>query len=89
MVVISAGSAALWDGKTITLKRFELAKFDVTRAEFAIFTKETGFHGAGCETFNENGDFETSPDADWQHPRIATMTTTSCRPTERQAHNPQ
>lgn len=35
----------------VTVKSFGIAKYDVTRQQFAIFSKETGFKSKGCYTF--------------------------------------
>jgi formylglycine-generating enzyme len=46
---------------------FAIAKFDVTRKQFAIFARETGFQGKGCEIFDGKKWF-VDPKADWQNP---------------------
>lgn len=49
-------------------KPFALAKFDVTRAEFAAFTSATNFRArAGCLTFSR-GTWVPQPQATWQEP---------------------
>lgn len=55
----------------VHVKSFAIAKFDVTRAQFAQFVRETGFKDKGCEIF---GDVLGTPRwyksslADWQNP---------------------
>jgi formylglycine-generating enzyme len=51
----------------VTVKAFALARFNVTRAQFAVFAKETGFRGKGCRI---SDGFQTRliGDADWQNP---------------------
>jgi formylglycine-generating enzyme required for sulfatase activity len=68
MIVIPAGSIDIAEYRPVTLKSFELAKFDVTRGEFAAFARQTGFSASGCMTFNEAGDFENLPTANWENP---------------------
>ena len=68
MTVIPAGEIHLGVAQPPTLKSFELAKFDVTRDEFAVFAGETHFSGKGCTTFNKEGDFEPLPEVDWENP---------------------
>ncbi|HXP06497.1 MAG TPA: SUMF1/EgtB/PvdO family nonheme iron enzyme [Stellaceae bacterium] len=52
-------------------KAFALAKFDVTRAEFAAFVSATNFHPQpGCMTF-ANGVWEPQPQASWDNPGFA------------------
>ena len=52
-------------------KPFALAKFDVTRAEFAAFAKATNFHARpGCQTF-ANGGWQPQPEANWDSPGFA------------------
>jgi formylglycine-generating enzyme required for sulfatase activity len=68
MVVIPAGSIDVGNKRPATIKSFELAKFDVTRAEFAVFARATHFSGKGCTTFDDEGDFDLLVEADWEHP---------------------
>jgi formylglycine-generating enzyme len=51
----------------VTVKAFALARFNVTRAQFAVFARETGFRGEGCRI---SDGFQTKliGDADWQNP---------------------
>ncbi|WP_175198439.1 formylglycine-generating enzyme family protein [Paraburkholderia caffeinitolerans] len=49
------------------VKSFAIAKFDVTRRQFAIFAMETGFRGKGCEIF-DGKTWITDANADWQNP---------------------
>lgn len=46
---------------------FAIAKFAVTRGQFAVFAKETGFQGQGCEIFNGKT-WVNDAKADWQNP---------------------
>ena len=46
---------------------FAMAKFDVTRGQFAAFVKETGFQGKACEIFNGKT-WIIDANADWQNP---------------------
>jgi len=49
-------------------KPFALAKFDVTRAEFAAFASAANFHPRpGCQTF-VGGTWQPQPDATWDNP---------------------
>jgi sulfatase modifying factor 1 len=49
-------------------KPFALAKFDVTRGEFAAFAKATGFHSEkGCMTLAER-QWVANPELDWESP---------------------
>jgi formylglycine-generating enzyme required for sulfatase activity len=53
----------------VRVKSFALARFHVTRQQFSIFAKETGFSGKGCRTMRrQNGEWWFDPDADWQNP---------------------
>ena len=49
------------------VKSFKLAKFDVTKKQFSIFARETGFQGKGCRIFR-NHQWILDPTADWEHP---------------------
>jgi formylglycine-generating enzyme required for sulfatase activity/class 3 adenylate cyclase len=52
-------------------KRFALAKFDITRGEFAAFTKATNFKPLpGCQTI-ANGAWLAQPQATWEEPGYA------------------
>lgn len=52
-------------------KPFALAKFDVTREEFAAFATAANFHPhAGCQTF-ANGAWQAQAQATWQEPGFA------------------
>jgi formylglycine-generating enzyme len=51
----------------VQVKSFALARFDVTRTQFAVFARETGFNGKGCRIFKHT-DWQFDPDADWQNP---------------------
>jgi formylglycine-generating enzyme required for sulfatase activity len=46
---------------------FAMANFAVTRGQFAVFAKETGFQGKGCEIFNGKT-WVNDANADWQNP---------------------
>ncbi|WP_206955956.1 formylglycine-generating enzyme family protein [Trinickia acidisoli] len=46
---------------------FAMAKFAVTRGQFAWFAKETGFQGKGCEIFNGKT-WVNDANANWQNP---------------------
>jgi len=53
---------------TVTIRSFALGRYDVTRAEFAAFAKETGFRPEpGCRE-NGNPDAANRPTATWEHP---------------------
>ncbi|WP_408336509.1 formylglycine-generating enzyme family protein [Paraburkholderia agricolaris] len=49
------------------VRSFALAKFKVTKREFSVFTKETGFVGKGCRIYDGKA-WRYDPDADWMHP---------------------
>jgi len=52
-------------------KPFALAKFDITRAQFAAFATATGFHPhSGCLTV-VNGAWTPQPQASWEEPGFA------------------
>jgi formylglycine-generating enzyme required for sulfatase activity len=51
----------------VEVKPFALAKYDVTRAQFAVFVRETHFEGKGCSTLHPNG-IDRSNEADWRNP---------------------
>jgi formylglycine-generating enzyme required for sulfatase activity len=51
----------------VNVKSFAIAKFNVTRRQFSIFAKETGFIGKGCKIFNGHN-WIVNSDADWQNP---------------------
>jgi len=52
-------------------KPFALAKFDITREEFAAFAKATNFHPRpGCQTVANNA-WSPQPQADWENPGFA------------------
>jgi formylglycine-generating enzyme required for sulfatase activity/class 3 adenylate cyclase len=52
-------------------KPFALAKFDVTRADFATFVAAMNFHPKpGCQTFT-NGAWQPQPEANWDSPGFA------------------
>jgi len=46
---------------------FAIAKFDVTRRQFSIFARETGFLGKGCEIY-DGKKWINDRSADWQNP---------------------
>jgi formylglycine-generating enzyme required for sulfatase activity len=51
----------------VEVTSFGIAKFDVTRRQFAIFAKEAGFDGKGCKIFNgRKWIFNSS--ANWENP---------------------
>ncbi|MDN7561088.1 formylglycine-generating enzyme family protein [Burkholderia orbicola] len=52
---------------TVKIKAFSIAKFHVTRKQFSIFARETGFSGKGCRIF-KNGDWEFDLNANWENP---------------------
>jgi formylglycine-generating enzyme required for sulfatase activity len=51
----------------VQLRSFALAKYDVTRGDYAQFVQATGHSGAGCFVFNGQG-FAKSDTADWRSP---------------------
>ncbi|WP_087047522.1 formylglycine-generating enzyme family protein [Caballeronia ptereochthonis] len=53
--------------RSMRVKSFALGRFHVTRKQFAVFAKETGFNGKGCMTFKRT-DWDFVSDADWQNP---------------------
>lgn len=54
----------------VRVKSFAMAQFDVTRKDFSVFAKETGFQRKGCRIFDgKKSSFDKS--ADWQHPGSA------------------
>ncbi|WP_143750171.1 formylglycine-generating enzyme family protein, partial [Caballeronia ptereochthonis] len=52
---------------SVQVKAFALARFHVTRKQFAAFAKESGFNGKGCMTFKRT-DWAYVSDADWRNP---------------------
>lgn len=51
----------------VTLQSFAFGKYDVTRAEYAVFVRETGYppgDGCGKDSFKWN----KQPNLNWQHP---------------------
>lgn len=54
----------------VQVKSFALARFDVTRKQFAVFAIETGFSGKGCRIFKHTN-WQFDPDANWQNPGFA------------------
>lgn len=62
---------SMYDAETprhpVQVKKFALGRFLVTRKQFAVFAKETGFNGEACRTFKRT-DWQDVPDADWQNP---------------------
>lgn len=55
----------------VHVNSFAIAKFDVTRAQFAQFARETGFEDKGCEIFGDvlgTMRWYKSTLADWQNP---------------------
>ena len=50
-----------------SINSFAIAKFNVTRKQFAIFASETGFQGKGCEIFIGKT-WISDASADWQNP---------------------
>ncbi len=54
----------------VRVKSFSIGRFDVTRAQFSVFSNETGFDGEGC-TIYKNGRWKFDPDADWERPGFA------------------
>lgn len=51
----------------VSVKSFAIAKFDVTRQQFAVFAKETGFKSKGCHIYN-GFTWLLSAKASWQNP---------------------
>ncbi|CAM2194958.1 Sulfatase-modifying factor enzyme domain-containing protein [Paraburkholderia kururiensis] len=51
----------------VNVKSFAIAIFSVTRHQFSVFAKETGFSEKGCRIFN-GFKWEFNSDADWQNP---------------------
>jgi formylglycine-generating enzyme required for sulfatase activity len=51
----------------VFVKRFGMAKFDVTKEQFGRFAKETGFDGKGCLIFNGKT-WKFDRNASWQNP---------------------
>lgn len=47
----------------VSVKAFAIAKFDVTKAEFAAFARETGFTFQGCKTYKDH--LLIGPDGYW------------------------
>ena len=52
----------------VTVRRFALAKYDVTRGEYARFVQETGHAGAGCYVIDGSGKVAQNASADWRSP---------------------
>ncbi len=55
----------------VDVNSFAIAKFDITRAQFAQFASETGFKGQGCEIFTQlfgRKIWVKSSYNDWQNP---------------------
>jgi formylglycine-generating enzyme required for sulfatase activity len=51
----------------MSIKPFGIAKFNITRKQFEIFSKETNFSGQGCSIYNGRYWWKNL-DADWEHP---------------------
>lgn len=51
----------------VDVMSFGIAKFDVTRQQFAEFARETKFEEKGCRVFNGN-EWAFDKDADWKNP---------------------
>jgi formylglycine-generating enzyme required for sulfatase activity len=51
----------------VIVKPFAIAKFSVTKHQFSIFARETGFIGKGCKIYNGH-DWVVDSDADWKNP---------------------
>lgn len=51
----------------VQVKSFSIGRFHVTRLQFSVFAKETGFDGEGC-TIYKDGQWRFDPDANWQRP---------------------
>jgi formylglycine-generating enzyme required for sulfatase activity len=64
----------LYRGETprhpVSVKKFGIAKFDVTKQQFSEFAKETNFNGKGCTTYNGKW-WLFDPRADWENPGFA------------------
>ena len=53
----------------VTLRAFAAGRFEVTRAQYAAFTRETGRAvGGNCHTINSAGGWEQQQGATWQAP---------------------
>jgi formylglycine-generating enzyme len=51
----------------VDVKSFAVGRYHVTRGQFAVFAKETGFRGKGCRTIRRNR-WADAFTADWQDP---------------------
>jgi len=51
----------------VKVRSFSIAKFNVTRLQFSIFARDTGFSEKGCKIFNGVG-WILDADASWQNP---------------------
>lgn len=51
----------------VHIESFAIAKFDVTRGQFAVFAKETHFEGKGCTATHAHG-IDRDAEADWADP---------------------
>jgi formylglycine-generating enzyme required for sulfatase activity len=51
----------------VQVKSFALGRVNVTKKQFAVFARETGFTGKGCNTFKRT-EWQIVPDADWENP---------------------
>lgn len=51
----------------VQVKAFAIAKYDVTRAQFSVFARETGFKEKSCKVYDGNGS-HVDPDANWSNP---------------------
>ncbi|BCQ25906.1 SUMF1/EgtB/PvdO family nonheme iron enzyme [Caballeronia sp. NK8] len=52
---------------SVHVNSFAIGRFHVTRKQFGVFARETGFKGKGCMTF-KRVDWDLVADADWQNP---------------------
>jgi formylglycine-generating enzyme required for sulfatase activity len=52
---------------SVSIKSFALAKYDVTKGEFAKFVRETGYDLTGCETYDGNT-WRIRQEASWREP---------------------
>lgn len=51
----------------VHVKPFALGQFSVTKAQFSVFARETGFSGQGCRIYSDRT-WHFDPTADWQNP---------------------
>ena len=53
--------------RLVKVQRFAMARYDITKREFAVFAAETKFEGKGCNALRPGG-VDRGNEADWSNP---------------------